>query len=172
MTIAQLADGATFEQAAAEVRAIVADLTRELPKTHQGWTGGLITFRDWQYGSFRAPLVVLFGAVVALLLIASSNVASLTLAHVTARRGELALRRVIGATGWAVARLVLLEITIINVVGATLSLAIGAWLVPTLLAIAPATTQVLGVVSIDWRVAAYAMGCALVSSLVAGLMPA
>jgi len=172
VTIAELADGATFEQAAAEVRAIVADLTRELPKTHQGWTGGLITFRDWQYGSFRAPLVVLFCAVVALLLIASSNVASLTLAHVTARRGELALRRAIGATGWAVARLVLLEITIINLVGATLSLAIGAWLVPTLLAIAPASTQVLGVVSIDWRVATYAMGCALVSSLVAGLMPA
>lgn len=38
VTIAQLADGASFAQADAEVRAIVADLTRELPKTHQGWT--------------------------------------------------------------------------------------------------------------------------------------
>jgi putative ABC transport system permease protein len=171
-TIAQLADGASFEQADSEVRAIVADLARELPKTHQGWTGGILSFRDWQYGAFRAPLVVLFCAVVALLLIASANIASLTLAHVTARSGELALRRAIGATRWAVARLVLLEISMINLVGAALALAIGAWLLPTLLAIAPATTRVLGVVSIDWRVAAYAMGCALLSSLVAGLMPA
>ena len=83
VTIAELADGATFEQAAAEVRAIVADLTRELPKTHQGWTGGLITFREWQYGGSRTAGGAVC-AVVALLLIAWSNVASLTLAHVTA----------------------------------------------------------------------------------------
>ena len=172
VTIAQLAEGTTFADADAEVRGIVADLARELPKTHQGWTGGIITYRDWQYGSFRAPLVVLFCAVAVLLLIASSNIASLTLAHVTARQGELALRRAIGATRWAVARLVLIEISVVSVVGAGLSLVIGAWLLPALLAIAPATTQVLGVVTIDWHVAAYAIGCALLSSLVAGLVPA
>jgi len=59
VTIAQLADGVTFAQAEAEVHAIVADLARELPLTHQGWTGGLNTFRAWQYGTFRAPLLVL-----------------------------------------------------------------------------------------------------------------
>src|SRR5262249_4656224 len=107
VTIAQLADGATFAQANAEFGAIVRDLARELPRTHQGWSGGLLTFRDWQYGNFRAPLTVLFCGVVVLLLIASCNIASLTLAHVTSRAGELALRRAIGATRWAVARLVL-----------------------------------------------------------------
>jgi hypothetical protein len=63
VTIAQLADGVTFAQAEEEVHAIVADLARELPLTHQGWTGGLNTFRAWQYGTFRAPLLVLFIAV-------------------------------------------------------------------------------------------------------------
>ena len=172
VTIAQLADGVTFEQANAEVRTIVADLSRELPKTHHGWSGGLNTFRAWQYGNFRAPLLVLFFAVLVLLLIASSNVASLTLANVTSRVGELALRRAIGASRWAVARLVLLEITIINVVGAAFALVLGVWLLPSLLAIAPATTQVLGDVTMDWRVALYAMGCAVVASLAAGLLPA
>src|SRR5262249_6815618 len=98
VTIARLADGVTFDQAHAEVAAIVRDLAREFPRTHQGWTGGILTFRDWQYGVFRAPLTVLFCAVLVLLLIASSNVAGLTLAHVAARGGELALRRAIGAT--------------------------------------------------------------------------
>ncbi len=172
VTIAQLADGVTFEQAEAEVLAIVADLARELPKTHQGWTGGLITYREWQFGNFRAPLLVLFFAVLILLLIASSNIASLTLAHVTARVGELALRRAIGATRWAVARLVLLEIAIVNTAGALIALGIGAWLLPSLLAIAPATTKVLGTVAMDWRVATYAMGCAILSSLAAGCLPA
>jgi hypothetical protein len=58
VTIAQLADGATFEQANREVGEIVGGLARELPRTHQGWSGGLLTFRDWQYGAFRAPLNV------------------------------------------------------------------------------------------------------------------
>src|SRR3954470_2017547 len=172
VTIARLADGATFAQANAEIGGIVRDLSRELPRTHQGWTGGLLTFRDWQYGNFRAPLNVLFAAVLVLLLIASCNIGSLTLAHVTSRSGELALRRAIGATRWSVARLVLLEISIVNAVGTILAMAIGAWLIPSLLAIAPATTQVLGDVGIDWRVALFAAGCAALSSLVAGIIPA
>jgi putative ABC transport system permease protein len=172
VTIAQLVDGVTFAQANAEVGNIVRALARELPRTHQGWTGGILTFREWQYGNVRAPLNVLFCAVLALLVIASCNIASLTLAHVTSRRGELALRRAIGATRWSVARLVLLEIAIVNTIGTLQAIAIGAWLVPTLLAIAPATTQVLGEVRIDWRVALFAAACAVLSSLAAGLVPA
>lgn len=172
VTVAQLADGVTFDQANAEVAGIVRALAQELPRTHQGWTGGLLTFREWQYGNFRAPLNVLLCAVLVLLLMASCNVASLTLAHVTSRAGELALRRAIGATRWSVARLVLLEIAIVNAAGTLLALALGAWLVPTLLAIAPATTQGLGEVGMDWRVALFAAGCAVLSSIAAGLVPA
>ena len=172
VTIAQLADGATLGQADAEIRAIVADLARELPRTHQGWTGGVITFRDWQYGSFRAPLLVLFFALIVLLLIASSNIASLTLAHVTARSGELALRRAMGATRWDLARLVLAEIAVMNTIGAAFAVVLGTWFLPALMAIAPATTRVLGEVRMDWRVAIYAMGCAVLASIGAGVVPA
>lgn len=172
VAIAQLADGLTFAQADAEVRAVFTDLARELPVTHQGWTGGLLTYRDWQYGSFRAPLGVLFGAMLVLLLIASSNIASLTLAHVTSRSGELALRRAIGASPSALARLILVETTIVNAIGGALALILGLWLLPALLAISPATTNVLGAVTMDWRVAMYAMGCTIVSSVAAGLLPA
>jgi putative ABC transport system permease protein len=172
VTIAQLADGVSFEQANAEVRDLFAGIARELPRTHQGWTSGILTFRQWQYGGVRAPLAVLFCAVLILLLIACCNIASLMLAHVTSRSGELALRRAIGATRWSVARLVLLEIGIVNAIGTVLAITLGAWLLPALLAIAPATTEVLGAVSMDWRVALFAAGCAVISSLAAGLVPA
>ncbi|HJZ72495.1 MAG TPA: ADOP family duplicated permease [Vicinamibacterales bacterium] len=172
VTIAALADGVSFAQADAEIRDIFRDIARELPRTHQGWSAGLLTFRQWQYGNFRAPLAVLFCAVLVLLLIASCNIASLTLAHVTSRGGELSLRRAIGATRWSVARLVLLEIAIVNAIGAALAIVLGNQLLPALLAIAPATTQVLGEVTMDWRVALFAAGCAVVSSLAAGLAPA
>jgi hypothetical protein len=158
VTIAQLKDGATLAQADAEIRDIVGALAKEVPRTHQGWTGGVISFREWQYGGFRTPLVVLFLAVMILLLIASANVASLTLAHVTSRSGELALRRAIGATRWHVARLVMVELGIVNLAGALVALWLGAWLAPMLVAIAPGTTRALGPVSMDWRVAANAFG--------------
>ncbi|HYM23469.1 MAG TPA: ABC transporter permease, partial [Vicinamibacterales bacterium] len=172
VTIAQLADGVTLEQASADTAAVFRDIARELPRTHRGWTAGLLTFRDWQYGGFRAPLAVLFAAVLVLLLIASFNIAGLTLAHVTARGGELALRRALGATRWDVARLVLVETAIVNAAGAALALLLGEWMLPALLAIAPATTKVLGTVTLDWRVMAYAAGCALLASLAAGIAPA
>src|SRR5262249_31384762 len=114
VTIAQLADNATAAQADAEIRELTRNLAAELPRTHQGWTGGVITFREWQYGKFQAPLTVLFLAVLALLLIAATNIANLTLASVTARCGEMALRRAIGASRWRVMRLVLWELAIIN----------------------------------------------------------
>ena len=172
VTIGELADGVSFAQANAEIRETFAGIARELPHTHQGWSAGLLTFREWQYGTVRAPLAVLFAAVLVLLLIASCNIASLTLAHVTARSGELALRRAIGASRWSVARLVLVEIGIVNLAGGALALAFGSELLPVLLAIAPASTQLLGDVTLDWRVAAFAAGCVLVSSLAAGLVPA
>jgi predicted permease len=172
VTIGELADGVTFAQANGEIRELFAGVARELPRTHQGWSAGLLTFREWQYGTFRAPLAVLFGAVLVLLLIASCNIASLTLAHVTARSGELALRRAIGASRLSVARLILLEIVIVNVAGGALALVCGSELLPVLLAIAPASTRPLGDVSLDWRVAAFAAACVLVSSLAAGVVPA
>jgi len=172
VTIAQIADGASFEQANAEVGGILADLAGEVPTTHQGWTGGLVPFREWQYGNFQAPLFVLFVAVLVLLLIASANISSLTVAHVTGRGVEFAVRHALGAGRWDVVRLVLLEIGIVNAIGAALALNIGAWLVPALLAIAPAATRPLGPVAIDWRVALYAFACALAASLVAGVVPA
>jgi predicted permease len=172
VTIAQLADGATLATADSEIRQLTRDLASELPRTHQGWTGGVISFREWQYGTFQAPLAVLFLAVVALLLIAATNIANLTLASVTARSGEMALRRAIGASQWRVMRLVFWELAIINAAGAVCAVAVGASLLPALLAIAPATTGALGNVAIDWRVAIYAFACAALSSVLAALPPA
>jgi len=172
VTIAEIARGATFEQANAEIGDLVRGLARELPRTHHGWSGGIVRYRDWQFGAFKAPLTVLFCGVLVLLLIACCNIATLTLAHVTARAGELAMRRAIGATRWSIARLVLLETLVINAIGAALALGAGAWLISGLRAIAPATTDTLGDIGVDWRVALFAAACAIVVSILAGLVPA
>ena len=73
VTIAEIARGATFEQANAEIGDLVRGLARELPRTHHGWSGGIVRYRDWQFGAFKAPLTVLFCGVLVLLLIASAT---------------------------------------------------------------------------------------------------
>ena len=61
VTIAQLADGATLEQANAEVARHRRAISRESCRARiRAGPAACITFRDWQYGSFRAPLFVLF----------------------------------------------------------------------------------------------------------------
>jgi len=170
--VAELANGATLAEGDAEIRRIVSDLARELPRSHQGFSGGVVGFREWQYGNFKTPLSILLLAVTALMLIAASNIASLTLASVTARQGEIALRRAMGATRAAIARLVILEIAMVNIAGAGCAIILGSWMLPALLRIAPATTSVLGKVTMDWHVAAYAVGCAALASVAAGVVPA
>ena len=95
----------------------MGQVVRDNPKTHTGWTAAALSFREFQYGSFRAPLLALFAAMALLILIASANIASLTLANVSARRGEIALRRAIGASSGALARLVVIEVAVLNLAG-------------------------------------------------------
>jgi predicted permease len=172
VNLARLNDGATLDQARAEIQSTMAALAQENPRTHAGWTAGVQTYREWQYGNLRSPLLALFAAMTLLLLIASTNIASLTLAHVSSRRGEIALRRAIGASGAAVARLILTEVAIVHLLGAAVGIALAVRILPALLSIYPAATRTLGPVSMDWRVAAYAFLSALAAALVASLAPA
>jgi putative ABC transport system permease protein len=171
-TLARITDGATNNDATSEIGALMQDVVRQYPRTHTGWTAFVLSYRDWQYGSFRAPLIALFAAMALLLLIASANIASLALANVSARRGEIALRRAIGASGGAIARLIVLEVAVLNLLGGGIGLLAAIAMLPAILAIDPAATRALGPVSIDWRVAAYAACSAILAAAIASLAPA
>ncbi len=173
VTIAQLADGVTFEQANAEVARVVRGIARELPRTHQGWTGGIPRSATGSTATFRAPLNVLFCGVL-------RAAAHRLVQHrePDARERDLAQQRALAAPrdwrepmGGGAAR------APGNCDASTPPAprsrsALGAWLLPVLLAIAPTTTHALGPVTIDWRVALFAAACAVMSSLIAGLVPA
>ena len=96
--LAELAPGATIAQARDELATISRQLAQEFPRTHNGWILGAEPAREWQYGSMRAPLLMLFAATAFVLLIACVNIANLTSAHAIARSGELSLRLALGAS--------------------------------------------------------------------------
>ena len=92
------------------------DLQADVPgvsASHSGWVLGAQTAREWQYGSMRAPLLMLFAATAFVLLIACVNIANLTSAQAIARAGELSLRMALGASQRDVVRFHLAELLIV-----------------------------------------------------------
>jgi predicted permease len=129
----------------------------------------------------RVALLVLFGAVGFVLLIACANVANLLLARAAVRQRELAIRAAIGASYWRMVRQLLTESVLLAGVGGVLGFVLGEWGVRGLLLMAPGniprlTDQSGGALKaipvLDWRVAAFTMGVAVLTGILFGLFPA
>src|SRR6185436_2761436 len=133
---------------------------------------GVQSAREWQYGSMRAPLLMLLAATAFVLLIACVNIANLTSAHAVARSGELSLRLALGASKRDVMRFHLAELLIVCAAGLAPGLLLARAAVPALLAINPTIAQTLGTVSIDWRVQAFSALVAVLAAVAASAVPA
>ena len=95
--IARMKDGVTFQQALDDVRAIAAWEAKEHPDPDAKRGGNVALLSPWIFGEVRPILLALFSGVALLLLISYVNVAGLLLARSEKRRGEFAVRGVLGA---------------------------------------------------------------------------
>ena len=170
-TFARLARGASIAQLEAEAGTRMQGVIAESPNTLTGWSPRVRSLREAQFGTGRASLLALVGGVIALVLIACGNLANLTLAQVTARRPEMALRAALGGGRAALVRLQLIETLLLASVGCIAGLLLGAWALPVLLALDPTTARALGDVSIDWRVQASMAAMTAVVALLSGALP-
>ena len=172
VAVAELASGVSIEQARDELATISGQLAQEFPRTHAFWMLGAEPFREWQYGSMRAPLLMLMAATGFVLLIACVNIANLTSAHAVVRSGELSLRLALGASTGDVIRMHVAELLIVCFAGLVPGLLLAYAAVPALLAIHPTIAQTLGAVSIDWRVQAFSGLIAVFTAVAAAALPA
>jgi putative ABC transport system permease protein len=172
VTMGELRDGATVQQASAEIDAMTRQLAQEFPRTHGGWGGGAWPVRQYLYGEVRLAVIVLMCATAAVLLIACANIANLTLAQALGRRSELALRLAMGASRGDLLRLQAIESLMVSGLGAALGLMFAHAAVPALLALSPDSRNTLGTVAIDWRVQAFTVLLAVVAAVLAGILPA
>jgi putative ABC transport system permease protein len=114
-------------------------------------------------------LVILFGAVVLVLLIATANVASLLIARISARQRELAVRTALGAARSRIARQLVTEHLVLAVVGTALGLLLAYWTTQVMLALVPGSMPRADDIGFDWRVLSFALGVALVAGVGFGL---
>ena len=171
--IARMKPGVTLETAQQDVDGIARQLVERYPVEAKGM-GIEITAADrWVASdSLRRALWVLMGAVGFLLLIACVNLANLFLARGTGQSRERALRAALGASRGRIARQVLTESLLVSAVGATVGLVMALGVLQVLRALAPDGIPRLDVTGINPAVLGFTALVTVVTSLLAGLVPA
>jgi putative ABC transport system permease protein len=168
----RLASGVTLARAAVEMDTIAARLTVQYPASNLGVGAHLFTMREAFAGDTRVAVLVLFGAVVFVLLIACVNVANLFLVRGAARAREIALRLAFGASRGRVIRQMLTESFLLAAIGGALGLILGAWGITGLRYLMPADTfQMIGV-RMDLSVFVFAAAMVVLVAFAFGLIPA
>ena len=124
----------------------------------------------------RWTVLVLWGAVALVMLLACVNVASLMISRTLARQREMAVRAAVGARRWQLVRQLLTESVLVGIVGGALGLLIAVWGTRAIASLVPKgfTTSVydLNNIRLDWHVFAFTLGLSLLTGIVFGLAPA
>jgi putative ABC transport system permease protein len=170
---ARLASGTTLEQAQAEMRSFAETRKQELGDGYPlDWTLTVTRLHDQATGDMRPAVLLLFGAVGFVLLIACANVANLLLARGAGRRREIAIRMAMGASRAQLIRQMLIEATVLAIAGAVLGAAL-AWGGLQALTASFDPANLLGrAIEMDLGVLAFTLALAIVTGIGFGLVPA
>ncbi|HXJ05624.1 MAG TPA: ABC transporter permease [Candidatus Acidoferrum sp.] len=169
--VARLKPGVTITQAQSQMNTIAARIAEEYPDFNGYWGANVVPVRDQISGELRPALLILFGAVAFVLLIACANVSSLLLARASAREKEIAVRTAIGASPWRIASQLLTESVVLAFIGGAIGVALAVWGTDLLLAASPGNLLDLRSIPIDWRVLSFAAAATLIAGLLFGLLP-
>lgn len=168
----RLKDTVTIAQAQAEMRGIDQRLAAAYPAEEKNRRGILFGLHERIVGQSRNALLILFGAVSLVLLIACVNFASLLLARAAEREREFVIRAALGAGRGRLIRQLLTESILIAVAGGVLSVVFAMWGIDLLTALRPADLPRLDEIAIDRRVLFFTLGVSVLVGLIFGLLPA
>ena len=168
----RLKPGVTVAQARAGMAAIDARLAADYPAEERGRRSVPMPLQEWVTGDLRPALLVLFGAVTVVLLIAAANFAGLLMARAVKRQRQTAVRAALGGTRLRLVRQALTENILLAILGGCVGIAFANGATHLLLAAKPAPLELVGRISVDSGVLLFGFGVSLLTGLVFGLVPA
>ena len=161
-----LRPGVGLPKAASEMETITARLRQQYPNTNNRRFNRVVSLHTHLVGETGPMLLLLFGAVGFVLLIACANVANLLLASAATRQKELAIRTTLGASRLRLMRQLLTESGMLALAGGALGFLLALWGVALMTKLLPHDFPRLGEIKLDWRV----LGFTLVASLATGVL--
>ena len=170
--IARLLPNLTVEQARAELTIVARNLEVEYPVSDAETTPRLTPVAMEVIGDVQRPLLLFTGAVAVLLLIACTNVATLSVARGSARARELSVRSALGASRWQITRLLLIESALVAIAGAACGLLLAFWSLDLLRLAVPAGLPRLEEIALDGRAVGFTVAVAALTLVLSGLAPA
>lgn len=171
----RLKDGVTPAQAQDELRRMQPSLLPMFPwRMPDQWASNMtaVPLLDSIVGNMRARLLLLFGAVGLVLLIACANVANLMLARAAGREREIAIRGALGASGARLVRQLLSESVLIGVMAGGAGLLAASFSLRLLTRLLPADTPRLTDLGLHWHAFLFAAAVSVFTGFLFGLVPA
>jgi putative ABC transport system permease protein len=169
----RLKPGVTVEQADQDIRTIAVNLAKEYPNTNTRHDSARVLPEiSALLGDTREVLLVVFGAVALVLLIACGNIANLLLARMRERQREIALRSALGAGRRRIVRQLLAESVCLSVFGGLAGSGLAFLSTPALLSLIGNSVPRAADAGVDLRVLTFAFGLSLAAGVIFGVIPA
>jgi putative ABC transport system permease protein len=169
--IARLRPDVTVAQAQSDIDSIAAGLAKLYPGENRDRRYPVVALQERVVGSVRTTVLVLFGAVALVLLIACVNFANLLLAKASARKEETQIRAALGASTGRLIHQFLTESVMLSLIGGAIGVALAYFGLQALMLLSPGNLPRIESVSIDRMVLVFALGLSLVTGIVFGLLP-
>lgn len=171
--IARLDDGVTFEQAQRDVDRVALQIAKDFPETNTDRWVEVQPLRASYLGTTENLVIMVFGAVLLLLLIATINVLGLQIVRATGRSREIAVRLAVGANRSRLLQQLTIEGLVLSVAAMIVGVIVAHWGLEGLLQLVPdGVLPRYATPTINWPTLAFALVAALVSGTVFGLVPA
>ena len=171
ITIGRLKPGVTLAQAGADLATVQSQLGKQFPKSDGDLSIWIEHLKSVVLGGIQHSLWLLYGSVSLLLLIACTNIAALLMARTAEREHEISIRYSLGASRAAIVAQLLTEVFVLALAGSLLGLAVAAGGSHFFRLFSNELPRI-DEISLNWRIVAYTLGCALAATFGCGLFPA
>ncbi|PWT95656.1 MAG: hypothetical protein C5B55_01000 [Blastocatellia bacterium] len=164
--VARLKRGVTTSQAQLDSRQMISSFEKS------NFNLNVFAVNDFIVGEIRPALIALFVSVTLVLLIASVNVANLTLVRAASRLKEIMIRSALGASRARIVRRLLTESLLVTLAGGLVGILCASWGASFLVKLAPPNLPRIDQIKIDGTVLGWTTLISLLSAIVFGLVPA